>query len=176
MAQKKGITLIRVLIIVILIGIIGAIALPNYLASKRATNGGEAIFAMREFHAAENIYLDRLDGAGQKNFAAVEELFAQHLIDARLAAATSNYDEMVSSRDDNHQPRRMAYFGYFFKIKISPATARERSRFEVYAEPEIRFGAGRTGDRTFYIDETGIIRAATMAEPPANVNSIPINI
>ena len=154
--NQQGFSLIELLIVVVVIGIIAAIAIPNLLAARRASNEASAIASTRTFHGA-NITFQASAGAGL--FAAnVAALTNAKLIDTGFAAAIGNaaYPAAATS----------AKSGYLFNYG-NTAVANNPSQFTLASKFNGTAGSfSATGTRSFFIDESGVIYYNLTATPP----------
>jgi competence protein ComGC len=139
-------------LLILLIPVIMAIAIPNLLKSRQAANEAAAIKILRTLASAEATY-QATRGNGQ--FGSLEQLHADGLISSDARFQTQS--------------------GYNYKILLVGATAKTRARFEIYATPISR-GSFGTGRRSFYVDETFVIRMTNQEGLEANRQSPPIEI
>lgn len=138
----RGFSLIELLIVVSIIGVIAAIAIPNLLASRRAANEGSAISSLRTIQSCELTYQAT---KGHGDYADLAALRGEFLTDSVLGSGTKS--------------------GYVFVVTptapgVSPAL------FYATAVPTITSGVAQTGTRRFGISEDGVLHGDTVALTP----------
>ena len=153
--KQKGFSLIELLIVVAIILIIAAIAIPNLLRSKMAANEASAVGSLRTINTASVEYSTTYGGYPPA---------LTNLSPATPATSTSSdlIDSVLASG-------LKSGYAFTYAAVTSDANGNILS-YTIVANPSTR---GTTGQRGFFTNQTGVIRAdATTA---ATATSTPIS-
>ena len=154
--RQKGFSLIELLIVVAIILIIAAIAIPNLIRSKMAANEASAVASLRTYNTsivafATTYQTDPGTDLSQLGPASTPSSTAADLVDNLLGSATP-----VKS-------------GYSFAYTPGTAVGGVVTTYTIVATPSNT----STGQRKFFTDQSGVIRATTDGSTPT-VASTPI--
>jgi type IV pilus assembly protein PilA len=151
--KQKGFSLIELLIVVAIILIIAAIAIPNLLRSKMAANEASAVGSLRTintscvaYSTSYGTFPTALTNLGPIASGGTASSTSADLIDSVLSAGSKS--------------------GYTFAY--SPAN--NNQTYTLTATP---IAIGQTGQRMFFTDQSGVIRA-DVTGGGATVSSTPI--
>jgi type IV pilus assembly protein PilA len=153
MRKQKGFSLIELLIVIAIILIIAAIAVPNLLRSKMAANEASAVGSVRTINNAEALYQNTfpdtgysstLTALGSNTSGCSPTVSNACILDSQLASGTKS--------------------GYNFKIATGDLTT-----FSQNADPVTR---GSSGQRSFFSDQTFVIRFDPAAAATASSTAL----
>src|SRR5947199_4620705 len=129
--ENKGFSLIELLIVVAIILIIAAMAIPNLLRARRSANEGSATASMRMIGSGELLY-NSTNGA----FGTLAQLSADSIIDTVLGSGTKS--------------------GYVFAA--APDATSPALQFTATGTPSVSTGATQTGARFYFLNESQVVR------------------
>ena len=139
----RGFTLVEIMIVVAIISLLAAIAIPNLLRARHNANEAAGIAALRTISTAcESFRAAQTPPSYPANLAALSSATPAY-IDGGLAGATA---------------AGTAKQGYFYTYAMVNA-----NQFTCTASPAV---SGTTGTRVFFVDESGVIRLNNVSGAP----------
>ncbi len=136
--HNKGFTLLELMIVVAIIAIIAGIAMPNLLRTKMAANEAGAIQSLRTLVSAQDLFRNT---QGLNRYGTLTELrdVVPPCVDGALGSGTIS--------------------GY----TVSDVGAPGSDTWGAVALPNT---VGTTGNRGFFVDESGVLRYTVDGSPP----------
>jgi len=144
--HQKGFSLIELLIVVAIILIIAAIAIPNLLRSRMAANEASAVGSLRTIDTAEMTFTTTYPDVGYANLA---NLGGAATSCARPTGATSTTACLI----DDVLATTAVKSGYNFA-----AAATGGAPSVAYTSTALPTVVGQSGQRAFCSDQSGVIR------------------
>jgi type IV pilus assembly protein PilA len=148
-ARQKGFSLIELLIVVAIILIIAAIAIPNLIRSKMAANEASAVESLRSINTAEVAYSTAYPAVGYSNLLADLGGSAAACAAAPTVTSACLLDPILAGSDIN------AKSGYLNTYGGVVASNGLNTAYTINADPANR---GTTGQRSFFTDQSCILR------------------
>ncbi len=146
--SAKGFTLVEIMIVVAIIALLAAIAIPNLLRARHNANETAAIGAVRTLSTSLESF--RASGVGPTGTGTSAPTYPTTL--TVLSTVTPSYAPASLTGATSAAAARQGYWYTYTTFGAGPPW----SMYNLSAQPQT---TGTTGSRFFYVNETGVIKA-----------------
>jgi len=159
--NTRGFSLIELLIVVAIILIIAAIAIPNLLRSRIAANQASAVGSLRTINTAEITYSSTYNAG-----------YSAHLGDLGPPAAGANPDathagllDSVLAGAAGADTSTKSGYGFTYTAG-APTGVAPNTRIDTYWVIGVPTTVGTTGQNSYFTDMSGVVRQDTTGAAP----------
>jgi type IV pilus assembly protein PilA len=153
MKKQNGFSLIELLIVVAIILIIAAIAIPNLMRSKMAANESSAISSLRTINTGEVTYATVYPGVGYSTD--LPSLGGTPAVCSAPGGASSATACIIDDILATASTLGTAKSGYYYTYTLGVAVGGINTAYTVTATPTV---LGTAGQRYFFTDQSGVLR------------------
>jgi type IV pilus assembly protein PilA len=158
--SSRGFSLIELLIVVAIILIIAAIAIPNLLRSRIAANQASAVGSLRTLNTAEVTYATTYNTGYS---ATLGDLGPAPTGGTPVATAAGLVDEVLSGVSGTGGPTATTSSKSGYMFTYAPGGTDTSGKINTYSFTATPISVGTTGTNFYYTDQSGVIRQNSTA-------------